>query len=278
MYCNCWSQQPWLSFLSLHLSINPLIRPIVFWSFSLSSCLSPCLSVCLSVWLSVRPSGFLSLRLAFCRSVCLAFSLAVCLPACPCNLHSYFVCFFNSCNKECGAGWSKRRVICHTNGIRYVVKSFDRASSYYCCISYSDTNHQSFQNAHCYSSTQSSSSRCSRVKSTAKYDFKTRKEGCIRHVYCCHRTANLTCASTCVKSTFIVKFPRFNISLFVSMGLVCYLREFVCESCYLFLAKQRTQDCNEINSVLLNLKETFYFKIVLTVSDNYNLIIFSLLD
>ena len=48
------------------------------------------------------------------------------------------------------------------------------------------------------------------------------------------------------------------------MGLVCYLLEFVCEPCYLFLAKQRSQDCNEINCVLLNQEETFYFKVVLT--------------
>ena len=193
----------------------------------------------------------------------LSFWLCVCLPVLVTYIAN-FICFSNSCNKEGGASWSKRRVVCHSNRIRFVVKSIDRASSYNCWICYSDANHQSFQNGHCYSPPKSSSGRCSRVQSTAKYDFKTRKEGCIRHVYCCHRTANLIGSSPCVKSAFIVKFSRFNISLLVSMGLVCYLLEFLCESCYLLLAKQRTQDCNEINCVLLNQEETFYLKIVLT--------------
>ena len=160
----------------------------------------------------------------------------------------------NRCSKEGCAGWSKRRVVCHSNRIRFIVKSFDRASSYIWCICYFDTNHQSLQNAHCYSSTRESSSRCSGVKSTAKYDCKTRKESCFRHVYCWHRTANFICSFTCGKIPSITHFPKFSISLFVSMGLVCVLHEFVCESCYLFLAKQRTQNCNEINRYCVLLK------------------------
>ena len=219
---------------------------------------SVCLAFCLSAWLILCPSGF--------QSGCVSVSLT----ACPCNLYSYFRLFFfsNRCNKDGGADWSKRLVVCHTNRIRHIVKSLDRASSVNWRIFYSDTNHQSFQNAHCYSSTQASSIRCSCIESTAKCDCKTGKESCFRHVYCCYGTTNLICSFKCRKIASVVKFPKFNISLFISMGFVCFFREFVCESCYLFLAKQRTQDCNEINCVLLNQGETFYFKILLTVSDN----------
>ena len=52
------------------------------------------------------------------------------------------------------------------------------------------------------------------------------------------------------------------------MDRVSCLHKFVCESCYLYLAKQRPQNCNEINCVLLKQSQRFCFKIVLTISEN----------
>ena len=71
------------------------------------------------------------------------------------------------------------------------------------------------------------------------------------------KVANLICSFTCSKITWVFEFRNFNVSLFVSMGLVRFVYEFFCESYYLSLAKQRTLNCNEINYVLLKQEHTF---------------------
>ena len=128
----------------------------------------------------------------------------------PCSLLEttffFFSFFANRCSNQGCACWSKRPAVCSDNRAHFVFKSFSYVSGHCCCprTCCSDNVYQSRKNVYCCPWPQKSSTRSRRVRSTASYDPKTRKESSLPHDDFDRGVTDLPGPSTTTKSVSII--------------------------------------------------------------------------